>query len=231
MRDGGTGFPACAGLCGQAGKPVLPSVPHRGGGSAIDIHLYIEHRQDLSCPWVGARRRNSSRTERLYANQNYAVFEVLGFPTGSPGAQGIQPIAYPRGLPEDVSSEIKLLSLTSGDEAGGHSWLTLEELRAYDWDRLVTVEGVLSRAEYATLLKEGKAPCWKTDVFGPNVVVVPHDRILSTPTGDGKFYCTRVAWEMPCRGRCEDFLVRVIPIMEEIGPSPELTRMVYWFTS
>ncbi|MBI3097017.1 MAG: hypothetical protein HYY93_02045 [Planctomycetes bacterium] len=198
---------------------------------AIDIHLYVEHRRDGSSPWVGARKVNSTRTEPIYATPNYTLFEILGFPTGSPGATGIEPITVPRGLPDDVSVEVRLLSLSAGDEAGGHSWLTLEELQGYDWGKYLTVEGVLTRDEYASLLKSGKAPSWKSDVFGANFVLVPHEQILTLPPSDGKVFCTRVAWEVPCRERCEDFLARVIPFMEDIGPGPEHERIVYWFTS
>ena len=45
------------------------------------------------------------------------------------------PIAQPRGLPEDVSPSVKAESDSWGPDGHSHSWLSVDELTSYDYDK------------------------------------------------------------------------------------------------
>ncbi len=100
-----------------------------------DIYCAIE-RRDSSGRWrfVGP----------LDIRRSYALFGALA----GVGGTGHKPLAPPRGLPEDLD----LASCTDdehGECFGGadefgerdRSWLTLAELRSYDWSTIFTGEG------------------------------------------------------------------------------------------
>jgi hypothetical protein len=100
-----------------------------------DIHCAIERRDSSGC-W--------HFVSPLPIRRNYELFGILA------GVQGTRvPISLPRGLPVDYDQMDRTsadpddyLDSDDGggpDEFGDHSrsWLTLAELRAYDWAELV----------------------------------------------------------------------------------------------
>lgn len=79
-----------------------------------------------------------------YSDRLYVVFAALAgvrnyaaSPRVDGQAQPLAPIAEPRGLPADMSAETRDLI---EDDMDGHSdtWLTLDEVLAYDWDQPIT---------------------------------------------------------------------------------------------
>jgi hypothetical protein len=121
-----------------------------------DIHFYVEQRfindedkEDKKGIWVSIDRwcinffsimyREESIprwdvefTEQYYWKRNYFLFSILA---GVRNHYNVVPIAKPRGLPDDVTLEIKELSISEGVDAHSHSWLTLKELVEFNWDR------------------------------------------------------------------------------------------------
>lgn len=90
------------------------------------------------CQGVGTFR------DRWYADRLYVVFAALAGVrnyAASPRADGqikpLAPVAEPRGLPADMSTEARDLI---EDDMDGHSdtWLALDEVLAYDWDQPIT---------------------------------------------------------------------------------------------
>ncbi|WP_216324580.1 hypothetical protein [Deinococcus aestuarii] len=98
---------------------VFQSLPDRD-------HMTEEADASLACPpQLG---RNSALFATLADVRNGVGF--AGVRTGT----GYRPISPPRGLPGDVSAEVRR---AGGDEDGtrldyGHSWITLRELLEYD---------------------------------------------------------------------------------------------------
>lgn len=75
---------------------------------------------------------NRSMTMEPYNGRNYVLFAILadvrnGF--------GIEPITAPRGIPEDASAFYKREVEKWGADGHSHSWLTLDELRRFDWGK------------------------------------------------------------------------------------------------
>jgi|SRR5882672_1565310 len=113
-----------------------------------DIHLYAEIKQDGK--WVSADKWSADPwddgdaqcveikwNDRLYNGRNYALFGVLA---------GVRDrsqllISRPRGLPKDISLEVRKRSDDYGSDGHSHSWLTLAELLAYDWSECERIEG------------------------------------------------------------------------------------------
>jgi hypothetical protein len=101
--------------------------------------------------------------------RNYVSFAILadvrngygfaGFDTGEP----VVPISYPRDIPRDISIELmNLLARTHGKYLylGDHSfsWVTLEELLAYDLDQMRTCRGMVSAEEAIRCQQTGSPP-------------------------------------------------------------------------
>lgn len=65
----------------------------------------------------------------LYLDRDYRLFAILA---NVRNYNGIQPIALPRGLPEDLSPEVQ--ADWNADNASP-SWFLLQELLDFDWDQ------------------------------------------------------------------------------------------------
>lgn len=72
----------------------------------------------------------------LTQGRDYDAFGSL-FGEGLLGnSSGLRPIAPRRGLPPDVSAQVRADADRSADGASGHSWVTWAEIQAIDWDEL-----------------------------------------------------------------------------------------------
>ncbi|WP_431113302.1 hypothetical protein [Variovorax paradoxus] len=92
-----------------------------------DIHAFCE-RSDSDGKW------EYLPSVQVFDCRSYALF---GWLADVRNYSDIEPVAAPRGLPEDVSSSIKAEYGEEDGEAHGASWLTPEELLAVDYDRVV----------------------------------------------------------------------------------------------
>lgn len=124
-----------------------------------DIHFYVEHRELelrqkalISCeeyvddapwstdlqpnPYFDHRDPESHFNSRLwiptwYSNRDYSLFYRLA---GVRGPYEFEPLSESRGLPEDISSDMQRESDGWGTDGHSHSYFTLTELLAVDWD-------------------------------------------------------------------------------------------------
>ncbi len=71
--------------------------------------------------------------DKIYISRNYLLFSILAGVRDN--GKGIVKVSEPRGLPIDVSEEIRLLSDEEGLNAHHHSWLLVSEVLDYDWDQ------------------------------------------------------------------------------------------------
>lgn len=86
--------------------------------------------------WSVERRRDDGLWERCegagYDERNYDLFAALANVRNC--YERVTPIAEPRGMPHDVSPEVKAESDAWDPDGHSHSWHTLETLLAYDWE-------------------------------------------------------------------------------------------------
>lgn len=105
-----------------------------------DIHFYVEKKDGDK--WVSADKWTSDpwdsgepdyvdvkREDSFYHDRDYLLFGILA----GVRDRSLPPIAKPRGLPADMSSEVRARSESYGIDGHSHSWLTLAELLAHDW--------------------------------------------------------------------------------------------------
>lgn len=119
-----------------------------------------------------------------YDGRNYDLFAILadvrngrGFAGVLTGA-GFDPIVAPRGVPDDASRFYRAQVARWDGDGHSHSWLTLRELKEYDWHGKSTrVCGVMTPEQYETLRATGTPPAsYSGDVWG--------DMQVTLDTGD-----------------------------------------------
>lgn len=231
-----------------------------------DIHLYVEKR--VAGKWVSAdkwikseddpKRMRLSYKDAFYHDRNYDLFAILanvrnghGF-AGCKTGDGFNPIAEPRGLPEDVCELVRAESDAWDCDGHSHSYFTVAELMRYDWTQTVTKSGVV---DAATFEKWRRMKEWVTEpenysggVGGPSVkhvTPVEMDKLVTkamedAPQGQGNegivkhlhaklhdIY-TRVEWDQPYSERVSYFLSGVLPKLWRLG-LPDNVRIVFWF--
>jgi hypothetical protein len=116
-----------------------------------DIHTYVEVRRNGVWEHVFTDER-----EELFW-RNYGIF---GFLADVRNYSHSPVIAQPRGLPQDVSDEVRAVHEDDGD-AFSVTWLTLAELLTYNygeiiWDRRITRQTSPGCFDGAALAGEGE---------------------------------------------------------------------------
>jgi hypothetical protein len=91
-----------------------------------DIHCYAERRADEEWEMI--------RDLCPFDRRDYTVFAFLADVRNE---AGIPPIAQPRDVPDDISDGV-VAEFRKCDDAHSASWLSVSELLAYDYDRIVT---------------------------------------------------------------------------------------------
>lgn len=107
-----------------------------------DIHVFIEQKtisknEPLIAEWISIDEwvydpyfEETCVKNPYWSDRNYLLFAILA---DLRNVYSIHPISLPRGLPDDISVEVKTRSDIEGDDAHTRSWLTLKELLEYDW--------------------------------------------------------------------------------------------------
>lgn len=195
-----------------------------------DIHIYAEKR-------VGGKWQKA--TDDIDRGRNYDLFAMLanvrngtGF-AGCDTGDGFKPIAMPKGLPADVSRAVKKESDGWGVDGHSHSWLTVAELLAYDWQGQTTKRrGWVSGSEYKRWKASGAngPDSWCGGVGGGGVQHVSNqemDRRIASEKDVGRHY-TLVEWGVSYADCARDFLSETLPTLRAMG-DPEDVRIVFWF--
>jgi len=101
-----------------------------------DIHLYVERRTDSGWEHVPDHSDDWRDDLNWYSRRNYYLFAILADVRNE--GRGINPIDSPRGLPPDVTSGVDADCVEWGSDGHSHSYLTVAEVLAYDWDQITT---------------------------------------------------------------------------------------------
>lgn len=239
-----------------------------------DIHLYVERKVDGK--WISADkwtpdpyveedeepRMTVDYDDRFYKGRNYDLFGILadvrngrGF-AGIVTGDGFKPIAMPKGLPSDVTPEVKADFDRWGSDGHSHSYLTLAELQAYDWKgQTAKHRGWVDVINFALFEKNGKPQAWSNGVSGGKVKHVGHEEMraivnkyrteitaaLEDDAAPMSFMqklwdterrsnYTVVEWEEAYAVSVKPFLTETMPKLEALSYGrPENVRIVFWF--
>ncbi|OZC02470.1 hypothetical protein BSZ36_05440 [Rubricoccus marinus] len=96
--------------------------------------------------------------ETIYDGRNRDLYDALAFGVVAGGQYLIEPVAQPRGLPDDVTNETRAEAEYQRNDAFGWSWLMVHEIEAYDWDR----EVIETTSRCMALEPGGEARGWRT---------------------------------------------------------------------
>ena len=86
--------------------------------------------------WVSAdswSKDDSWHADEMYNGRSYYLFAILADVRN--GSSGIDPIDYPRGIPDDASSGYKYVVDRWDGDGHSHSYFTLDELLNFDWSK------------------------------------------------------------------------------------------------
>lgn len=219
-----------------------------------DIHMHYELKTDTG--WSPIDWKEPHRTGKyddgsekldwgtyfkdpLYVGRNYDLFAILanvrngvGF-AGIPTGTGFNPIAMPRGLPDDVSPAVKAESDKWGVDGHGHQWLTLAEAMDYNYEQQTGQLAVVTETEFGEFLDTGRPKSWCADVSGNSVVMLSNQEMKQLIGGNlerrkGAHYYTRIRWGETYRSAIgEHWFVLMNTLAERHGK--ENVRLVFWF--
>ncbi len=185
----------------------------------------------------------------MYSGRNYGLFAMLADVRNGYGFAGVDtgdalvPIFAPRGLPDDVSPEVKASSDSYGGDGHSHSHMTVQELLDYDWTQIMRKRGFVSKKEFARFRLKGRPESWcggtSADIIGNEAMDA---LILADCDGDrltwGDFHKmpnedfaspqTQITWDIPYYEQARDFLAETMPKLWRIG-KPHEVRIVIWF--
>lgn len=226
-----------------------------------DIHMYAEVKKDSKWEKVGKvfknpyydKTRPSTTAEdgyewnaklidNPYKKRNYSLFAILadvrnGFGcAGCDLGDGFNPIDDPRGLPKDVSREIKKESDSWDCDGHSHSYFTLKELLDYDWDQKSKIRGWVYENGFLEWQEKGRPSNYCGGVEGKNVEHITWqemkrkimDKSNKFTKLMGREYVCNVEWEESYRECANSFLTETIPQLKRLG-NPENVRIVFWF--
>lgn len=173
--------------------------------------------------------------------RNYELFAVLadvrnfGWGGDVDYADGDKrtPIAAPRGLPDDVSTEVRKDSDSWDCDGHSHSWFTLRELLEYDWNQTSTSRGIVNEAEFRVFEREGKPNGWCGGVGGRGVVHVTNSAMRSIVAGTlprktEATYYTLVEWQETYRNAIGEHWFKLLDLLKD-RHGIDNVRLVFWF--
>lgn len=125
-------------------------------------------------------------------SRSYDWFAILADVRNGTGFAGISTgdgfdvIAEPKGVPHDATEEWKQEVEKWRGDMHSHSFLSLEEFDAFDWNQTTNKSGVIPLSEYKELAGTNEAPkSWSGFVSGPGIIVVDEtaaEKILAGET-------------------------------------------------
>lgn len=218
-----------------------------------DIHIYAEKRVDGK--WVTADKWEPSEyddgsmcvpfDEQLCPGRNYQLFAILADVRNGYGFGGVDtgdalvPIDALRGLPDDVSTEVKTESDGWGGDGHSHSFFTVQELLEYDWTQIATLRGWVTAKAYETWQRcisfRPAPPSSCGGVSGLSIRHVTESEMRELIKGGVEqssedlrsTYC-KIHWKISYSQQCPEFWSETIPTLLQIG-KPEDVRIVFWF--
>jgi len=207
-----------------------------------DIHLYQE--QKIDGQWKSTDvwsdkykegRLSVAYDDMAYHDRNYNLFAILADVRNGRGCAGIKtsagfnPIAQPKGLPGDISEQVRAESDIWNVDGHSHSWLTLREILDYDWNQKTTLNGWVDAGDYENWKRRGHPESWCGAVFGGqirHVTAAEMDAAIEAKSDTSGMRC-EVEWERRYHQCAGSFWKAVCMALHKAAP--EDVRFVFWF--
>lgn len=225
-----------------------------------DIHLFVEKKvngkwesadkwsKDEDGEERGMELRTVDYDDKFYRGRNYELFAILADVRND---SEIVPIKKPRGVPKNISPEVKdEINKWKGD-GHSHSYFTIAELLKFDWTRTSTLSGCVSTLEFNKWDKWGRhngegpesycgwtsAPMISMEEMEAKSKEM-NEFLLNSPLSReekreyvgktmGNLYC-KISWEIAYYKMCRDFFSNTLPRLLHIG-KPSQVRIVFFF--
>ena len=184
-----------------------------------DIHIYVEKKVNGKWECIDDLKKDEDgffeiKGEEIYHGRNYILFALLA---NVRNYSGVEPISEPKGLPVDLSDQVKEISDIWIGNSHSHSYLTLQELLNYDFETMIPDIGYILNEtweKFQETLKNG-SPDYS--------LLYPCDDWITSDLG----WMDRM-WEQPAKTIDKQFYEKTIPRLKELG-SPDEIRIVFWF--
>jgi hypothetical protein len=183
----------------------------------------------------------------LYIGRNYDLFAILadvrngrGF-AGVPTGGGFNPIADPKGIPEDASAGYRWEAERWDSDGHSHSYFTVRELLNYNWKQSTTHEGWVGPLNYLLYKEKGQPESWCGMVSGREIRHVSNEdmekyisekeiRLSEGPDKHefGATIYTHVRWEVSYEACVDHFLETTLPALQQLG-DPDEVRICFFF--
>lgn len=204
-----------------------------------------------------------------YSGRNYNLFSVLadvrngvrGNPfllTEPATGHYIAPIDSPRGLPKNMSLELRRAINEKDHDSDAHfyigdhsfSYLTLRELQEYDWDAGAVTTGIVSLEQFLERIKaygdtiplradDSPYNSWCGGIGGYSIKVYDAVAVREQLRGMGVFIPSDPtitnphvtdSWITPTKSQVGSFYDKTMPALAELG-APDDVRIVFGFDS
>lgn len=172
----------------------------------------------------------------IYDGRNYALFTMLA---GVRASDDFPVISEPKGMPQDASPAAVEYADQYGCDGHSHSYLTLKELRDFDWYQGAKRYGIVTESQYKRLMQGEKPISWCAGVGGPGIKVIDevtmrdvikHDWARGMNGLNGYTLYTSASWETVCADSAGEFYTGALPALKELaGDDPESVRIVFFF--
>lgn len=175
-----------------------------------DIHIYVEKKNNNQ--WEAMARPEDWKygfdkfRNWFWYERNYDLFAILA-DVRNPG--DLEPIALPRGLPDDVSDLVSRAAPGTIETPHSHSWFSLQELLSWDWDKPAGEKRGYVLIEDAEAYRRSG--------------IIPTSYAAATSEKEW----THMAWKVTYRDCAPDFPDALVKLSALANPV-EL-RIVFWF--
>jgi hypothetical protein len=177
-------------------------------------------------------------TEEPYTGRNYDLFGFLGNVRNGLGFAGhktgepIMPLSDCRGWPDNCWSAFRDRHGNGKDDGNyhSHSYLTLTELLAANWEMQKTSCMYVEKADYLTYKETGELPemGWSWRTGGNNLDVTEAQYEAMTPAEQEAVSGIEIEWSQPIRERVGSFYTETLPALRDLLSLPQLKKVARW---
>ena len=173
-----------------------------------------------------------------YNGRSYFLFALLANVRNGYGEKALVPFSKPRGLPDNISPEVKKRYIKWKGDGHSHSYFTIDELLGFDWDKTTPCQEYITLQSYASWKDKNVPPehpyRFNARAMGDECLTMEEaDEFLKTDLGLAaqimeKNYAVLASWNQPYRYYCHQFMNSIDKILE-LDDDPKNLRIVFWF--